>query len=265
MEKATGTTIDFAAVTGLNTDFLQSTDNYLLLNIKEYYGEVTNNLLFLTDDRAYIFARTHPDYEAARDFAGVLSKPCGKSTMLAFLVLDKVIESHKKYLDDIISRTRQLEDKFEHNAYRHLVLEFESLNDRLEEFHDILLRLQETRYKEVTPRYIPFDYNVLIAESTSLQGRCRRRLNSLREIRQEHEMAATEELNQKVVKLNEVVKRLTALTVIMMLPTLIASHFGMNFVFMPELRIPWAYPAVIIVQVILMAISALIFRRMGWL
>lgn len=49
---------------------------------------------------------------------------------------------------------------------------------------------------------------------------------------------ASEDLNKRILKLNNVVTRLTAVTVIFMLPTLIASHFGMNFQFMPELHQP---------------------------
>jgi len=50
-----------------------------------------------------------------------------------------------------------------------------------------------------------------------------------------------------------------------MLPTLIASHFGMNFQYMPELSVAWAYPAVIAIQVILMGVGLILFRKIGWL
>jgi len=78
-------------------------------------------------------------------------------------------------------------------------------------------------------------------------------------------MRTTEELNERIVKLNDVVKKLTAITVILMLPTLIASHFGMNFAYMPELKMAWAYPAVIFFQIVFMGIGFLLFRRIGWL
>ncbi len=67
------------------------------------------------------------------------------------------------------------------------------------------------------------------------------------------------------LKLNDAVKKLTALTVILMLPTLIASHFGMNFAFMPELNLWWAYPAVVVFQIVFMGIGFAIFRKIGWL
>jgi magnesium transporter len=78
-------------------------------------------------------------------------------------------------------------------------------------------------------------------------------------------MKSTEELNQKIVKMNDILKKLTSITVILMLPTLIASHFGMNFLNMPELRIAWVYPAVIGAQIVIMGVFFFIFRKIGWL
>ena len=265
VEAAAGVALDLASVVGLNTDFIDASDQYLLLNVKEYGGEDPNNLLFLTEDKVYAFSNKHPPLEAAKAFEDVLPKPFGKSTVLSFLFLNKVLGNHKQRLEVLINRVRKLEDSFDHVEYRSLALEFERFSDRLEEFHDLLLRLQERPYKQVETQYISFDYRVLIAESLSLQGRCRRRLSTIKELRQEYEMRATEELNQKLVKLNDVVKRLTALTVILMIPTLIASHFGMNFAYMPELRVWWAYPAVVIFQLVFMGIGFIVFRKIGWL
>ena len=56
-------------------------------------------------------------------------------------------------------------------------------------------------------------------------------------------LAATLDANLSVTSnnLNVVVKRLTAFTVILMVPTLIAGIYGMNFHFMPELAWPFGY------------------------
>ncbi|MFH0941859.1 MAG: CorA family divalent cation transporter [Chloroflexota bacterium] len=265
IEKATGLVFDVQSVVGLDTDFAQGTDRYLFLNIKDYSGEQPDNLLFLTSDISYVFSKKLPSPEETETFEDVLSKPFGKSTVLTFFVLDKVQESHKRRLESYIKLVKQLEDNFDLDQYRNLTMEFARLYDRLEDFNDLLLRLQERHYKQMETQLIAFDYRLLTAESESLQGRCRRRLAILRELRQEHEMQATEELNQRIIKLNDVVKRLTALTVILMIPTLIASHFGMNFAFMPELEIPWVYPAVIVFQFATMGLGFAVFRKLGWL
>jgi magnesium transporter len=65
--------------------------------------------------------------------------------------------------------------------------------------------------------------------------------------------------------LNETMKRLTALTVIIMLPTLITGIYGMNFEVMPELHWDFGYPYAILMILLLMAGSWLFFKRRDWL
>jgi magnesium transporter len=66
-------------------------------------------------------------------------------------------------------------------------------------------------------------------------------------------------------RLNEAMKRLTAWAGIVLVPTLIAGIYGMNFRGMPELRWQWGYP----MSLGIMAASALglyvAFKRRGWL
>jgi Mg2+ and Co2+ transporter CorA len=50
-----------------------------------------------------------------------------------------------------------------------------------------------------------------------------------------------------------------------MLPTIIASHFGMNFQHIPEPYVAWAYPAEIGLQVVLMGAGLFLSRKIGWL
>ncbi len=263
--KALGFTLDLSPILELNTDFIEATDQYLVFNIKEYGTVELNNLLFLTEDKAYVYSKSHPQPQSTQAFEDILAKPFGKSTALCFLILDKVLNNHKLRLETMVQNIRKLEDKFDLYEYRAMALEFDRLSDRLEEFHDLLIRLQERCYKQIETQYISFDYNVLLAESLSLQRRCRRRLNTLKELRQDYEMRATDDLNKKIVNLNDVVKKLTALTVIFMIPTVISSHFGMNFHWMPELSHSWVYPVVIVVQVVLVIAGIIIFRKMKWL
>jgi magnesium transporter len=64
--------------------------------------------------------------------------------------------------------------------------------------------------------------------------------------------------------LNAVMKRLTAFTVVLMVPTLIAGIYGMNFHFMPELSWPFAYPLVLLVMGATMVGIGLYFKRRDW-
>jgi magnesium transporter len=48
-------------------------------------------------------------------------------------------------------------------------------------------------------------------------------------------------------------------------PTLVASIYGMNFHFMPELAKPRRYPVALVPLVLSAVLPHLYFRRKGWL
>jgi magnesium transporter len=64
---------------------------------------------------------------------------------------------------------------------------------------------------------------------------------------------------------NRVIKIFTVVTVIFMPPTLIASAYGMNFKFMPELDQMWGYPFAILLMFLSSAGTLLFFRLKKWL
>jgi magnesium transporter len=66
-------------------------------------------------------------------------------------------------------------------------------------------------------------------------------------------------------ELNLVIKKLTAITVILMVPTLIASIYGMNFRFMPELEWEYGFYAILLIMFIAMASSLTFFKKRGWI
>jgi magnesium transporter len=65
--------------------------------------------------------------------------------------------------------------------------------------------------------------------------------------------------------LNEIVKRLTSYTIILMSMALIAGIYGMNFVHMPELGWQIGYPFALALMAFTGLIEFAIFKRIGWL
>jgi magnesium transporter len=66
-------------------------------------------------------------------------------------------------------------------------------------------------------------------------------------------------------RLNEVMKRLTSWAAIILVPTLIAGIYGMNFDHMPELHWYLGYPAALGLMALSGALLHRMFRRRGWL
>jgi len=66
-------------------------------------------------------------------------------------------------------------------------------------------------------------------------------------------------------RLNEVMKVLTIIATIFIPLTFIAGVYGMNFRHMPELEVPWAYPALLCLMVAVGLGMLVYFRRRRWL
>ena len=64
---------------------------------------------------------------------------------------------------------------------------------------------------------------------------------------------------------NKIIKIFSVASVGLLPPTLIASIYGMNFKFMPELDQPWGYPFAIALMIASVAAPFIYFRRKGWL
>jgi len=64
---------------------------------------------------------------------------------------------------------------------------------------------------------------------------------------------------------NKIIKIFSVASVALLPPTLIASVYGMNFKYMPELDKPWGYPFALGLMLISVAAPFIYFKRKGWL
>ncbi|MCL5061512.1 MAG: magnesium and cobalt transport protein CorA [Candidatus Thermoplasmatota archaeon] len=67
------------------------------------------------------------------------------------------------------------------------------------------------------------------------------------------------------VKQNESVQKLAGWGALLALPTVVFSLYGMNFEFMPELKWPWAYPALLLATGAAVVVLYRRLRRRGWI
>lgn len=67
------------------------------------------------------------------------------------------------------------------------------------------------------------------------------------------------------IRTNEIMKVLTIVSTIFVPLTFITSMYGMNFEFMPELRHPWGYPAVLFIMTSVAIGMLIYFRRKNWI
>lgn len=80
-----------------------------------------------------------------------------------------------------------------------------------------------------------------------------------------HLSLSTQKTNQASHAVNEVMRVLTIFSVFLMPLNLIASIYGMNFKFMPELNFKYGYPMVLTFMFFISFITYLAFKRRGWI
>ncbi len=97
----------------------------------------------------------------------------------------------------------------------------------------------------------------LLNASIQSEDLCSITLRSIRSLRDSYQIIFTNQLNKTI-------KLLTALTIILSLPTMIASLYGMN-VILPLANLKHAFSIIIIAILLISLISLIIFQRKKWL
>jgi magnesium transporter len=183
---------------------------------------------------------------------------------LLYAVLDAIVDGYFPIIDELNDRVDTLEaDLLGRNpdpdglrrllGLKRTMLELRRIVAPLRDVANALLRREVPIIDEKAVPYLNdlYDHLVRVIDSLDL----------LRDL-----VAATLDANLAVTNnsLNAVMKRLTAFTVVIMLPTLVAGIYGMNFHAMPELTWPLGYPLALALMALLVAGAVAYFRRHGW-
>jgi magnesium transporter len=183
---------------------------------------------------------------------------------LLYLLLDAVVDSYFPELDRVSDRIDRVEDRVvEGEDDRSTLGEILTLKRRLLELRRVLAPM-----RDVANALLRRD--VVIVEATAVPYyqdlydhlvRVLDQLDVYREL-----LAAVLDARMTVASnaLNSVMKRLTAFTVVLMVPTLIAGIYGMNFVVMPELRWALGYPFALLLMAVAVIAAITLFRRNHW-
>jgi magnesium transporter len=183
---------------------------------------------------------------------------------LLYLILDAAVDSFFPELDGISERIDELEDRvLQGEADRRSLAEILSLKRRLLELRRVLAPMRDVANgllrreldlvdDDSEPYYQDlYDHLVRVLDQVDLY----------RDL-----LAAVLDARLSVASnsLNAIMKRLTAFTVVLMVPTLIAGIYGMNFHFMPELGWSIGYPFALVLMVASAGLAIFWFWRNDW-
>ncbi|HLE58243.1 MAG TPA: magnesium/cobalt transporter CorA [Candidatus Limnocylindria bacterium] len=183
---------------------------------------------------------------------------------LLYHLLDAVVDGYFPLLDRLSDRIDQLEDRVIEGGNTSVALrELLVIKRSLLELRRILSPQRDVA-NALLRRDLPLVDDAGLPYYQDLYDHLVRVLDAVDLYRDL--VATTLDANLAVTSnnLNAVMKRLTALTVVLMLPTLIAGIYGMNFRFMPELAQSWGYPFALVLMAGVMVGSILFFRWRRW-
>jgi magnesium transporter len=199
-----------------------------------------------------------------KNFAGRRNNVADTTGELLYSLLDAAVDSYFPLLDGISDRLDAIEHRvLEGDADREALVEILHLKRRLLELRRVLAPMRDVA-NALLRRDIPliddretpyfqdlYDHLVRIIDQLDLY---RDLLASMLDAR----------LTVTSNALNAIMKRLTAFTVVLMVPTLIAGVYGMNFAAMPELDWSLGYPFALGLMALSMLGAIAFFRSRDW-
>jgi magnesium transporter len=233
-------------------------------------GLVESELFVFVSQRFLVTLRFLPECDLGRAIHRwpVLATLAPGTGSALYAVADEIVDDYLEVVEGLEDRADELEgDVFrsepggEGGARRqHEILRLRRDAVRLRR-HAIPMRQAVDRLADdselVTPRLVPYlrDITDHLLRTIELTDGVREILTTIVDIR----------MAQSANQLNEVMKKLSAWAGIILVPTLIAGIYGMNFDHMPELHWALGYP----LALGMMAASAIVlyrgFRKRGWL
>jgi magnesium transporter len=184
--------------------------------------------------------------------------------LLAYLLIDSIVDDYMPLLDAISDRMDDLEDhlfvEFKPGAIedifrikKELLFLRRSITPLRDVFNTLLRREQPIFSRETTVYFQDvFDHLIRVADTIDI----------LRDM-----VGATMDAYLSISgnRMNVVMKRLTSISTILMSVTLVAGIYGMNFDYMPELKWKYGYVGTLASMLIIGIAIYLYFRKIKWL
>ena len=186
-------------------------------------------------------------------------------SFVVYSIIDFIVDNYFPVLHELEAEADALEDEV--FAHRSDPTDVERIYELRHEL--LLLRRAVQPLQEVCNRIMRYDVplinhamNDYFRDIQDHTIRVVEGIDNLRDL-----LNAALEANLLLVSLaqNQVTKKLTGWAAILSIPLAIASIYGMNFKWMPELELPYGYPTVMTVMLGLCGYLFYRFRRAGWL
>ncbi len=185
------------------------------------------------------------------------------SDYLCYALIDLIVDNYYYILETIGERIEDIQEAIAENPDRKSLLSVQELKKEL-----IYLRKSVWPLRELVARLEKMDSGI-ITKSTTLYFRdvydhTIELIDTLESLRDVSSSLVDIYLSSISNRQNVVMKTLTLIATIFMPLTFIAGVYGMNFHVIPELSLPYGYPAVLILMAIIAGAMLIYFKKNGW-
>ena len=198
------------------------------------------------------------------DYSTTMQFQVAGTSAILYHLIDRLIDEDIAFTLTSRRRIELLAEKMENESSAILINELqalkrivERLTDTFEDQRFSVTSLQTVEMELLDISKLHFHFRDTLAHLEYALTSVDRQQRHLAELYQHHLLALQDKTNRRL-------KILTILSAVFMPLTLIAGIYGMNFRHMPELNWPYAYPAVLIIMIIIAALLLWNFVRKGW-
>lgn len=182
---------------------------------------------------------------------------------LMYLILDALAESYFDILETLKEQIDSLEDRVMEKTDQDHLLEIRRIKKELMKISKYIWPLRDVAsllgreamelIRPATEPYLRDVYNRIV-QAIDTTEICRDLLSGLADLH----------LSNTSNRLNEIMKVLTVISTIFIPLTFIAGIYGMNFAYMPELKLPWGYAATWGVMLAIAGCMIYYFKKKKW-
>jgi magnesium transporter len=182
-----------------------------------------------------------------------------------YALMDAVVDRYFPIIDALETDLETIEEQiFKPHLGRENIEQMYALKRRIGVFKHAVAPLQESVAKLIAGRVpqVCSDNREYFRDVYDHLARMNASLDSLRDT---IGIAMQVNLSMVTIEETEITKRLAAWAGIFAVATAFAGIWGMNFQNMPELKLPWGYPAALVIIAVACTFMWWLFRRAKWL
>ncbi|MBA2671274.1 MAG: magnesium transporter CorA family protein [Gemmatimonadetes bacterium] len=204
--------------------------------------------------------------EVGRVLAGWREAPSRMSDVgaLTHQLIDMIVDDYFLVLEHLANDVEAVENIVYQQTGRVPLAEIQRLRHELLLFRRAVAPQRDV-LSTMVRRDIPFFQPALVPYFLDVHDHTIRVTEEIDALRELVSALLDAQLSSSSHQLANVMKIMTAWSIILMSMTLVAGIYGMNFAFMPELDLPWGYFAALGFMIAIGSVLVSYFRRREWL